>query len=125
MLTAAQFEKNRALLADPTKNFTPEARAKAQAAVDEFRTQFLNRGAYSDQGGSLGDIYGKRYQDVKAQLEGRNEVDEPQPEGWRGEWARPLALLKPGTTKAMVEFYKVAVAETEAGFEMLAGELAQ
>ncbi len=56
MLTAAQFEKNRALLADPTKNFTPEARAKAQAAVDEFRTQFLNRGAYSDQGGSLGDI---------------------------------------------------------------------
>lgn len=56
MLTAAQFEKNQALLADPSKKFSPEARAKAQAAVDEFRTQFLTKGAYSDQGGSLGDI---------------------------------------------------------------------
>jgi len=56
MLTAAQFEKNQALLADPSKNFTPEARAKAQAAVDEFRTQFLTRGAYSGQGGSLSDV---------------------------------------------------------------------
>lgn len=58
MLTAADFEKKVALLNDKSKRLSPDVRAAVEEAVSEYRTRFLNQGAYADQGGTMADVKG-------------------------------------------------------------------
>lgn len=42
-LTPEKYEKLKALLADPDKDFPPQERERAQAAVDEYRNDYMGR----------------------------------------------------------------------------------
>lgn len=48
-LTYEKYQKLQALLKDPNKDFSDEARARAQSAVDAYKNDFMARGKYADE----------------------------------------------------------------------------
>lgn len=48
-LSYEQYKRKQALLADPDKEFSDEARSAAQAAIEQYESEFLSKGKYADE----------------------------------------------------------------------------